>query len=129
MKESRILNVVLALVISAACIQAENWPGFRGPTRQGVSTETGLPLQWSAMENVAWKTPIPGEAWSSPIVWGDRVFVTTATENGASCRVVCVSRIDGKILWNTEAFKQVPGHKGDRNSYATPTPCTDGERV
>jgi outer membrane protein assembly factor BamB len=119
----------LLLLATAAVLQAENWPQFRGPTRQGLSTETGLPLKWSPVENIAWKTPIPGEAWSSPIVWGERVFVTTATENGASCHVLCLNRTDGKILWDKEAFKQVPGHKGGRNSYATPTPCTDGDRV
>lgn len=117
------------LLFAAAAVHAENWPGFRGPTRQGLSTETGLPLKWSATENVAWKTPIPGESWSSPIVWGDRVFVTTATEDGASCRVLALDRRTGAVLWNTEVFRQPTGHRNNRNSYATPTPATDGERV
>ncbi len=117
------------LPLSASLVSAENWPCFRGPSGQGVSAEKNLPLTWSATENIAWKTPIPGESWSSPIVWGDRVFVTTATEKGASCRVLCLNRATGEILWNKEVFRQVPGHKGDRNTYATPTPATDGERV
>lgn len=121
--------LVLGCVAFLPAVQAENWPGFRGPTRQGVSTETGLPLTWSATNNVAWKAAIPGEGWSSPIVWGDRVFVTTATDEGVSCRVLAVNRLDGRLLWNTEVFTQQPGHRNRRNSYASPTPCTDGERV
>src|SRR4030095_12067130 len=58
--------------------RTENWPCFRGPTRQGISTETGLPLKWTGTENILWRTAIPGESWSSPIVWGDQVFLTTA---------------------------------------------------
>ncbi|MEO8428594.1 MAG: PQQ-binding-like beta-propeller repeat protein [Verrucomicrobiota bacterium] len=124
-----ITHIFLSLAVSAALLHAENWPGFRGPTRQGVSTETNLPMKWSATENVVWKTAVPGESWSSPIVWGERVFLTTATDNGASCRVLSLDRKTGKILWNKEAFQQVPRHKQQRNTFATPTPATDGERV
>jgi outer membrane protein assembly factor BamB len=120
---------LFAVTASMPNARAENWPGFRGPTHQGVSAETDLPLRWSASENLAWRTAIPGEGWSSPIVWGDRVFVTTATDAGASCRVLALERTSGRILWNQEVFRQSPGHRNDRNSYATPTPCTDGERV
>ncbi|MBI2948634.1 MAG: PQQ-binding-like beta-propeller repeat protein [Verrucomicrobia bacterium] len=108
---------------------AENWPGFRGPTRQGLSAETGLPLKWSATENVAWKTEIAGEAWSSPIVWNDHVFVTTATDQGTTCRVLAIDRDSGRVLWNKEIFSQVTLRKERRNSYATPTPVTDGKLV
>ncbi len=119
----------ILLAFATASALAENWPCFRGPTRQGLSTETGVPLKWTASENIAWKTPILGEAWSSPIVWNERVFVTTATEDGASCRVIALERATGRVLWEKEAFRQEPGHRNERNSYATPTPCTDGERV
>ncbi len=114
---------------AAATTQAGNWPQFRGLNAQGHSTETGLPLQWSANENIAWKEPLPGESWSSPIVWADRVVLTTATEGGTSCRVLALDRKSGKILWDKEVFQQVPRRKEGRNSYATPTPATDGERV
>jgi len=113
----------------AATLEAANWPQFRGPTGQGHSSETGLPLKWTTTENIAWRTELPGQSWSSPIVWGERVFVTTATENGASCRVLALDRKSGKILWDKEVFQQVPRRKEGRNSYATPTPATDGERV
>ena len=129
MKTLTPLLSTLAFLGCAAVASAENWPQFRGPTAQGISAETGLPAKWSATENVAWKTPIPGESWSSPIVWGNRVFVTTATEGGASCRVLSLERKTGNILWNKEVFQQVPPHKEGRNTFATPTAATDGERV
>ena len=84
---------------------------------------------WSATENVAWRTPIPGQSWSSPIVWGDRVFITTATEGGVVCRLLALDRATGGILWNREVFRQAPRRKEGRNTYATPTPATDGARV
>lgn len=110
-------------------IHAENWTRFRGPNGQGISAEKNLPLKWSATDNVLWKTPIPGKGWSSPIVFGDKVFLTTATEDGVSCRIICVDRIDGRIVWNTEVHRQTPGRMRRQNSYATPTPVTDGNRI
>lgn len=124
-----LLSLTVALTMTAPLL-AEDWPQFRGPTGQGVSTETGLPTRWSANEAVAWSTPIPGLGWSSPIVHGDRVYVTTATDDGRSLRLLCLDRATGEILWNTEVVRQAldsllqPG-----NSYATPTPVTDGKHV
>lgn len=123
------LPIVLLTLLGAATLSAENWPQFRGPDAQGHSAETGVPLKWSATENVAWKAEIPGESWSSPIVWGNHVFVTTATENGESCRVLAVDRKSGAIRWNREVFRQETRRKEGRNSYATPTPATDGRLV
>jgi len=122
--------LVAALVCSTfVSLQAENWPRFRGPTGQGMSSETGLPLHWSATQNVSWKIEIPGQGWSSPIVWGDRVFVTSTTDEGRSCHVICVDRRTGELVWNTKVFEQSIKKKRPENSYATPTPTTDGERV
>jgi outer membrane protein assembly factor BamB len=129
MNMSRISIILCVLFISAARARAVNWPWLRGPTRQGVSAEKGLPVRWSAAEGIRWKTEIPGESWSSPIVWGDRVFLTTCTEEGKSCCVLSLDAATGKVLWDKEVHRQVPGHKNDRNTYATPTPVTDGERV
>jgi outer membrane protein assembly factor BamB len=125
----RIACLLIPFAFAVGTVAAENWPQFRGPTAQGNSAETGLPLRWSATENVGWMTPLPGESSSSPIVWADHVFVTTATDNGESCRVLAIDRLSGRILWNQEVFKQVPRRKEGRNTYATPTPATDGERV
>ena len=123
------LAVVLPVLVTVSPLLAENWPQFRGPTGQGHSPETRLPLNWSAAGNVAWKTPIPGQSWSSPIVWGDRVFLTTAVDEGQSCHVLCLERKDGTVRWNKEVCRQPLLRKEGRNTYATPTPATDGERV
>ncbi|MEO8497588.1 MAG: PQQ-binding-like beta-propeller repeat protein, partial [Planctomycetota bacterium] len=123
-----LLASVLPVVLVTA-LEAEDWPRFRGPTGQGISSETGLPLIWSSTENIAWKTAIPGEGWSSPIVYGDRVFVTSTTDEGRSCHVICVDRRSGKIVWNTKAFEQEISKKRNENSFATPTPATDGQLV
>lgn len=124
---------LLVLFLLPICLvsvaTAENWPGFRGPTGQGISTEKNLPLAWNNSNNIAWKTRIPGTGWSSPVVWGEHVVVTTATDEGTACHVLCLDRDSGKILWDVEVFKQTPSRKETRNSYATPTPVTDGRRV
>lgn len=109
--------------------RAENWPEFRGPGRQGVSGEKNLPIKWGKSENIAWSSAIPGVSWSTPIVWENRVFLTTATDEGRSCRVLALDAATGKTLWDREVFRQVPRKKETRNSYSTPTPVTDGKRV
>jgi len=125
------MKAVLCLLplLLAAVSPAANWPQFRGLNGQGVSPETEVPLQWNATNNVAWRTTIPGEAWSSPIVWENHVFVTTATDGGETCRVLALDRRDGRVLWDRAVFTQVPRRKEQRNSHATPTPATDGQRV
>ncbi|MBI2927194.1 MAG: PQQ-binding-like beta-propeller repeat protein [Verrucomicrobia bacterium] len=122
-------SILSLLAVLSLSVSAENWPRFRGATGQGLSTERNLPTKWSATENVAWKTEIPGEGWASPIVWGERVFVTSATERGTQCRVLCLDRKTGRVLWNEHVFDQMPLRKEGKNSYATPTPCADGQRV
>jgi outer membrane protein assembly factor BamB len=88
-----------------------------------------VPTQWSVTSNIRWKTPIPGEGWSSPIVFGDRLFVTTALEGGSSFHMICLDRPSGKVIWDKELTRQKAGHKQPNNSYATPTPATDGTRI
>jgi outer membrane protein assembly factor BamB len=123
------LLLVCAFIATIATTSAENWPGFRGPTRQGHSTEKNVPLNWSADTNILWKTPVAGEGWSSPIVWNDRVFVTSATDNGTQCHIIALDRRSGKILWDTTVFTQKTRRKEGKNSWATPTPATDGKAV
>jgi outer membrane protein assembly factor BamB len=110
-------------------LAGENWPCFRGPTRQGISTEQSLPLHWNSTSNVIWRSSIPGAGWSSPIVWDKHVFLTTATDDGAVCRVLALDRETGRVLWDREVFRQLPRRKESRNSYASATPATDGKRV
>lgn len=120
-------GALMTVFVSVA--SAENWPAFRGPTRQGVSLEDGLPLHWSPDTNVVWKTPMTGSAWSSPIVWEDRIFLSTVTNDGASCHVLSLDARKGRLLWDKHVFDQETLMKRRQNSYASPTPVTDGESV
>ena len=127
-----IFGITLCFVFClASCnsVQAENWMRFRGPTGQGISTEKELPVTWSPTENIKWKTGLPGKGWSSPIVFEDHIFITASTEEGVSCQVICINRKDGSIAWQTEVHRQKPGPMRKQNSYATPTPVTDGKHI
>ncbi len=109
---------------------AENWTEFRGPTGQGHSSERGLPLTWSETENVAWKVPIPGRGWSSPVLVDDQIWLTTATDEGRSLRALCLNRDTGRIVFNVEVFQLTdPGAVHQKNSHASPTPILEGDRV
>lgn len=136
----RILAFALALCLFADSLQAGDWTEFRGPTGQGHAAETNLPVNWSPTENVVWKTPIPGLGWSSPIILGGRIYVTTAVSaNGyrdpnQSLRTLCLSEESGEILWDVEVFAQKPGGGSidrvhGKNSQASPTPITDGQHI
>ena len=87
---------LFALSIGSGAAMAENWPQWRGPLGNGVSSETGIPTKWSATENVVWKLSLPGAAGATPVVWDDRIFLTAA--DGDSLILMCVST-DGKPLW------------------------------
>ncbi len=109
---------------------SQDWPEFRGPTGQGNSDERGLPLLWSETKNVRWKVAIPGRGWSSPSILGDRVWLTTATEEGKSLRAISVDRNTGAILQNVEVFRlKSLGTLNSKNSQASPTPVLEGDRV
>ena len=108
----------------------QDWPQFRGPTGQGVSDEQGLPLSWSETENVRWKVAIPGKGWSSPVVQGDRIWLTTATEEGKSLRAISIDRNSGAIVQNVEVFRLKSAKlTNPKNSFASPTPILEGVRV
>ncbi|MBM3758237.1 MAG: PQQ-like beta-propeller repeat protein [Acidobacteria bacterium] len=120
-----------ALAFLSTPLFANDWPQFRGPSGQGLSPEKGLPLDWSATKNVAWKTAIPGTGWSSPSIAGDRIWLTAATERGASLRVIAVDSATGKIALDKEVIRitdKGPGIHG-KNSFASPTAIVSGERV
>ena len=130
MKQTFALALALLFISATTFAQEpEQWSRFRGHNGQGISTATGLPIHWSDTENILWKTPIPGEGWSSPVIWNDHIFLTTATEGGIECRIIAVDRKSGEILWNTMVFTQELKQRNPRNSRATPTPVTDGQRV
>jgi len=147
----RTLSSLLALTLILPALRGEHdWPQFRGPGARGVSAQEGLPERWSATENVAWSVELPGVGWSSPIVWGDRVFVTTALSSGDEPQpqrglymgvskrsesehaflVLCFDLASGEMLWDRAAHEGVPPHSiHGKNTYASETPVTDGERV
>jgi outer membrane protein assembly factor BamB len=109
---------------------ARYWPRWRGPSGQGLVSGTGYPDRWSGTENVRWKTPIPGGGNSSPIVWGDRIFVTTAYEGGRRLSVLAFRRADGSRLWETFAPDgRRDGGSHFKNGHASATPATDGQRI
>ena len=108
----------------------QDWPQFRGPTGQGVSEEKGLPLTWSETKNVRWKVAIPGRGWSSPVVQGERIWLTTATEEGKSLRAIAVDLNTGAIIQNVEVFRLKSARLvNSKNSFASPTPVVEGDRV
>jgi outer membrane protein assembly factor BamB len=125
-------GVLVLLTALAASAQTEDWPEFRGPTAQGHSTERGLPLEWSESRNVLWKTPVPGRGWSSPVVAGGRVWLTTATERSgaASLRVLAFDLDTGREIVNTEVFRLGDSELWNfKNSHASPTPIVEGDRA
>jgi len=118
------------LLLFFLILPASDWPQFRGPTGQGTSDEHGLPLNWGETTNVRWKVPIPGKGWSSPVIQGDRIWLTTATEDGKSLRAISVDRNTGAILQNVEVFRLKSAKlTNSKNSFASPTPIIDGDHV
>src|SRR4051812_26383591 len=87
----------VALLLCVAVVRAEDWPCFRGPSHNGKSAATKLPVSWSETEHVKWKTDVHGKAWSCPVVLGEQVWVTTATKDGKQLSVVQLNRETGKI--------------------------------
>ncbi len=151
MGRSLCLAMPVVLLMNLAGFAQANWPQFRGP-RAGVAEDAVLPDAWSTTEHIAWTAEIPGRGWSSPIVWGDRVFVTTAVAEGDVempkkglylggnrdtpsdkvhlWKVYCIDFNTGKILWERTAHKGVPKYPLHvKNSHASETPVTDGERI
>jgi outer membrane protein assembly factor BamB len=108
---------------------AKYWPRWRGPSGQGIVEPGGYPDKWSDTENVLWKVDVPGAGNSSPIIWADRIFLTTAQDKGKKRSIICLNRADGKLLWEATAPDANPEQIQPKNGYASGTPSTDGEHV
>ena len=125
-------SVVCFLVLTFAVLSVlhaeDNWPQFRGPTGRGHSTTEDIPMKWSA-DSVVWKTKLKGQGQSSLVNWGDRLFLTSASEDGRERYVFCLDRQNGKIIWERTTLCKSPEHPHKMNSYATPTCATNGKRV
>lgn len=142
MKKFFVLTVTLLLAANG--LFASDWTRFRGPNGMGISDDTKLPLTWSDSKNLKWKTPLPGPGSSSPIVYGDRVFITCYSGYGIDSdtpgsqadlkrHLLCINRSDGKIVWNKSIDALLPEdpYRGyiREHGYASSTPITDGLRV
>jgi outer membrane protein assembly factor BamB len=120
---------VLFLPSTATPAFAENWPHWRGPLGMGVSSEKGIPLRWGTNDNLQWKTPLSEPGNSTPIVWGNRVFVTQASEESGRRLLLCFDRTNGKLLWQQGATFSAKEATHDTNPHGSSSPVTDGERV
>src|SRR5262249_27506249 len=108
----------------------KNWTHWRGPTHDGYCTDTRVPLTWSEKENLLWKIDLPGAGNSSPIVWGNHVFLTASSKDGQERYLLCVGIKEGKILWQKTVSKGVqPGKTHNWNGFASASCTTDGEHV
>src|ERR1700722_12272179 len=126
---NRLIAAPVASLSFTSVAAAENWPTWRGPRLDGSSLEKGLPLKWSETENIAWKTPIPGVGYSSPIVYGDRVFVTSCLIKEQARVLLCLDRRDGHVLWQREVLRSPLEPIHGRNSRASSPRATEGKRV
>ncbi|MBI2809201.1 MAG: PQQ-like beta-propeller repeat protein [Planctomycetes bacterium] len=150
MKQLFFAGLLYLALAPIAAAQTENWPQFRGAQVDGLGQGVTLPDKWSTIENVVWKTELPGWGWSSPVIWDKRVFVTAAVHDGPRDKmfaggypggfvkptdvhrwmIFCLDFDTGKIVWQREAHQGAPPQpRHPRNSYASETPVTDGERV
>jgi outer membrane protein assembly factor BamB len=123
------VRALFLLLLVPTLTLAEEWPGWRGPRGDGTSSEKSLPLRWNKTDNIAWKTPIPGKGHSSPVVWGERVFVTTCLEEQGQRVLLCLDRKCGKVLWQQVVLSARLEPKHPLNSYASSTPVSDGKHV
>lgn len=124
--------IVPALVRAAA---PEDWPQFRGPTGQGISTATNLPVEWNTRKNIVWSVEIPGRGWSSPVISAGKVYLTTSIakpRGPVSLYAVCLDGVTGKPLWDTQVFEPnstLASQMHGKNSLASPTPIVTAERL
>jgi outer membrane protein assembly factor BamB len=119
-----------AFLLCTALHAAENWPQFRGPGGQGHADEARLPIAWDQTNNVTWRTELPGQGWSSPVIWGERIWMTCATGGGLSFRALCVDKAGGELLHDIEIFtRATPMTIHNKNSHASPTPVIEEGRV
>jgi outer membrane protein assembly factor BamB len=123
----RLLTAVLVVSLTSSTLADDNWPRFRGPNGSGLSDLKGLPTTWTE-KDYRWSVDLPGTGNSSPVVWGDRLFVTAANEEKLERFLLCYSTRDGKLLWSHGLpFTAEKKHK--HNSYATSTPAVDADRI
>jgi outer membrane protein assembly factor BamB len=122
-------GLLCLLTLAATFAHAENWPCWRGPRGDGTSLENNIPTQWSSTQNIVWKKAVPGEGHSSPIIWDNRIFLTTALKESQERVLLCFDRKAGAVLWQQTVVRAPLEAKNNENSYASATPASDGEKV
>ncbi len=130
-QSSKLLFTCLTLALLNGNLAAENWPCWRGPRGDGTSHESNVPTTWDGPtgKNIAWRAPIPGRGHSSPIVWEDRIFVTSCDEQQRTRLLLCYDRTNGELIWQRTVVGAPLEKKHALNSFASGTPATDGKRV
>ena len=129
-KSLQTIRVIIALFIAPSLFGDEPWTQFRGPLGDGHTTATNLPVEWSETKNVAWKTAIHDRGYSSPVIYGKQVWLTTATEDGKKIFGLCIDKDTGKVLHDLHLFDVAKPQRITRdNTYASPTPVIEKGRV
>ena len=130
MKSVSALFISLLLVFVSCNQNYNNWTHFRGTAQDGHSETENAPLKWSEQENIAWKTEIEGKGWSSPVVYGNQIWISSATRDGKKMMAICINFETGNIIKQLELFSPAdPERIHPVNSYATPTPCIEKDRA
>ena len=124
-----VIQTATAAVLITSLALADNWPAWRGADGLGHCRDTGLPLKWSVTENVRWKVALPDEGNSTPVVWGERIFLTQATEKGRVRATICFNSKDGSKLWEQKVEYKEPEPTHNTNPFCSASPVTDGQRV
>ncbi|HLX63377.1 MAG TPA: PQQ-binding-like beta-propeller repeat protein [Planctomycetota bacterium] len=119
--------LTLVLTLCTSLVRAENWPNWRGPHYDGSTTETNLPDTLDLEKHLAWKAPLPGQSGATPIIWGDKVFVSSADAGTKDLLALCFNRADGNEIWRKKI--STGDYTRGRNNMATPSPVTDGQSV
>ncbi len=122
------LATVLVVLISLSAIAAD-WPAWRGPTGQGFCEEKNIPLTWSDTENVKWKVPLANAGNSTPVIWGDKIFLTQANTGGSQRSLLCLAREDGKLLWQKDIKYTEKEQNWNETWYCNASPALDAERA
>ncbi|MDP7178145.1 MAG: PQQ-like beta-propeller repeat protein [Verrucomicrobiota bacterium] len=123
------MRLVVLLFFMPCLLLSENWPNWRGPSGDGISLEKGIPVKWSPTENIAWRVAIPGKGHSSPVVWGNKVFLTTCLPEKEQRLLLCLDQRTGKKLWQKVVLNSPLETIHPLNSRASGTPATDGQHV
>src|SRR5215210_7163467 len=120
---------VLFSIVSLAIVSADNWPQWRGPLLNGISNEKNLPVKWTTEENVTWKLPLPDRSGSTPIIWGNYVFLNVAdgTSKAGTLSFWAVDRTKGTVLWKKPLG--AGDHMMRKQNMSSPSPVTDGANI